>query len=130
MRPGRAAAGPPALALALAIGWSAPALADSAASRNNEGNRLYAQQQYDAALRMYMDAQASRPEAPELHYNIGNALYRKGEHEKAAEEYRRAESARDRSLAQAAAFNRGNALMMLGRVDEAVTAYGAVIERH
>lgn len=100
-----------------------PVRADSAAAKNNEGNRLYEERQYDEALRKYMDAQASRPEAAELHYNIGNALYRKAEHDKAIEEYRRAESTTDPDLAQAATFNRGNALMMQERVEDAINAY-------
>ena len=100
-----------------------PAAADPAASRNNEGNKLYNQKQYDEALKMYTDAQASRPEAPELHYNIGNVLFRKKEYDKAVEEYLRAQAAPDRGLSQAATFNRGNALLMQGKPEEAIQAY-------
>jgi tetratricopeptide (TPR) repeat protein len=110
------------LSAALAI-TAAGAAGDEAASRNNEGNRLYLRQEYDEALKRYTEAQASRPGAPELHYNIGNVLYRKGELDKAAEEYRRAQAAPDRRLAQAALYNRGNALMTQGRLQEAVGAY-------
>lgn len=100
-----------------------PAAADPTASRNNEGNKLYNQKQYDEALKMYTDAQASRPEAPELHYNIGNVLFRKKEYDKAVEEYLRAQAAPDRALSQAATFNRGNALLMQGKPEEAIQAY-------
>ena len=100
-----------------------PAAADEAASRNNEGNRLYLKQQYDEALKRYTEAQASRPGAPEMHYNIGNVLYRKGEMDKAAEEYLRAQAAPDKRLSQAALYNRGNALMSRGRLQDAVNAY-------
>jgi tetratricopeptide (TPR) repeat protein len=98
------------------------ALAD-VASKNNEGNRLYEQKKFDEALKSYTDAQASRPGAPELHYNIGNVLFRKGEFAKAIEEYRRAQSAAGASLSEAATFNRGNAHMMQGQVQEAIGAY-------
>ena len=94
-----------------------------AASQNNEGNRLFQQKRYDEALKKYTDAQASRPGAPELHYNIGNVLFRKGEFEKAIEEYRRAGAVADPRLSQAATYNRGNALMMQGRLPEAVKTY-------
>src|SRR5207249_1802976 len=70
-------ASPPAsitLALLLALAWASPAWADPAASKNNEGNRLYNQKRYDDALKKYTDAQVSRPDAIELHYNIGNVL--------------------------------------------------------
>ncbi len=107
----------------LALALARPAAADPAASRNNEGNKLYNQKQYDEALKLYTDAQASRPEAPELHYNIGNVLFRKKEYDKAVEEYLRAQAAPDRALSQAATFNRGNALMMQGKPEEAIQAY-------
>ena len=93
------------------------------ASKNNEGNRLYEQKRYDDALKKYTDAQASLPNSPELHYNIGNVLFRKGEFAKAIEEYVRAQSAGTRSLSEAATFNRGNALMMGGQIQEAINAY-------
>ena len=94
-----------------------------AAARNNEGNRLYEERQYDDALKLYTDAQARLPNAPELHYNIGNVLFRKSQFDKAAEEYRKAESAADPVLAQRATYNRGNALLMQRRPKEAVQAY-------
>jgi tetratricopeptide (TPR) repeat protein len=98
------------------------ALADTA-SKNNEGNRLYNEKRYDDALKKYTDAQASRPNSSELHYNIGNVLFRKGEFAKAIEEYLRAQSGGGRALSQAATFNRGNALMMQGQIQDAINAY-------
>jgi len=100
-----------------------PAVADPAARKNNEGNRLYEQKKFDDALKKYVDAQASRPGAPELHYNIGNVLFRKKEYDKAVEEYLRAQAAPDPVLSQAALFNRGNALMMQGHLEDAIQAY-------
>ena len=100
-----------------------PALADPAARKNNEGNRLYEQKQFDEALRLYMDAQASKPGAPELHYNIGNVLFRKKDYDKAVAEYMRAQAAADPVLSEAATFNRGNAHLMQGHLEDAVQAY-------
>src|SRR5262245_11518179 len=114
-----AALGTPLLAAALV----SPAAADQAATKNNDGNQLYEQKKYDDALKMYVDAQASRPGAPELHYNIGNVLFRKKEFDKAIEEYLRAQAASDPVLSQAASFNRGNAFLMQGRPEEAIKAY-------
>jgi Ca-activated chloride channel family protein len=111
-----------ALALLVLAAIPAPALADEA-SRNNEGNRLYEQKRYDEALRKYTDAQALKPAAPELHYNIGNVLFRKGEIDKAIEEYLRSQSAADVRLKEAATYNRGNALMQKGKAQDAVNAY-------
>ena len=78
------------MAVFLILAGASAATADEAASKNNQGNRLYNQKKYDDALRLYTDAQASRPEASELHYNIGNVLFRKKEYDKAVEEYLRA----------------------------------------
>jgi Ca-activated chloride channel family protein len=112
------------LAGLLLLGASADsARADPAASKNNEGNRLYEQKRFDEALKMYTDAQASRPGAPELHYNIGNVLYRKGEFDKALEEYLRAQGASGPALSQASIYNRANALLQQGKVQDAVNAY-------
>ena len=111
------------LSCVLALALFRAAAADPTASKNNEGNKLYNQRKYDEALKMYTDAQASRPDAPELHYNIGNVLFRKKEYDKAVEEYLRAQAAPDRGLSQAATFNRGNALLMQGRPEEAIQAY-------
>jgi Ca-activated chloride channel homolog len=111
------------LALLLGAAGFPAAGADSAASRNNEGNRLYEQKRYDEALKLYTDAQAARPAAPELHYNIGNVLFRKGEFDKAVEEYLRSQTAAEPALSEAATYNRGNALLRQGRPKEAINAY-------
>ena len=111
------------IALILTLAAARGARADSAASKNNEGNRLYERRQLDEALKMYTDAEATRPGAPELHYNIGNVLFRKGELEKAIEEYQRARAASSPVLRQAATFNSGNALLREGKLQEAVGAY-------
>ena len=114
---------PLAVLLLAGLAMAAPAAADPTARNNNEGNRLYEEKKYDEALKKYIDAQASRPGAPELHYNIGNVLFRKKEYDKAVEEYLRAQSAADPVLSEAALFNRGNALAMQGRLEDAIQAY-------
>ena len=111
-----------AAALLVALFLPAPAHADPAA-KNNQGNRQYEAKRYDDALKSYTDAQAERPAAPEIHYNIGNVLMRKGDVDKAIEEYLRAQTSGPKSLAEAAHFNRGNALMMKGELQPAIDAY-------
>lgn len=111
-----------AAALLLAILLPAPAFADPAV-KNNQGNRQYEAKRFDDALKSYTDAQAERPASPEIHYNIGNVLLRKGDVDKAIEEYLRAQSTGPKSVAEAAHFNRGNALMMKGEFQPAIDAY-------
>jgi Ca-activated chloride channel family protein len=119
---GAAAATAAAAALLLGLVAPSPARADPAA-KNNQGNRQYEAKKYDEALKSYTDAQAERPAAPELHYNIGNVLLRKGEVDKAIEEYLRAQTSGPKSLSEAAHFNHGNALMMKGELQPAIDAY-------
>jgi tetratricopeptide (TPR) repeat protein len=111
------------LLLGLVLSGARPVCADSTAAKNNEGNRLYNDKKYDEALKMYIEAQASRPQAPELHYNIGNVLFRKGEYDKAVEEYMRAQAAKDPALAESAAYNRGNAFLAQHQLPQAVNSY-------
>lgn len=115
---GSAPAGLLVLAMTLA-----PAYAASAASLMEEGNRLFEEGRYDEALKLYTEAQIEAPDAPETHLSIGNVLFRKGEHAKAREAYRRALAARDRSLAGSAHYNSGTASFAEGDLPEAVSRF-------
>lgn len=76
-----------------------------------EGNKHYSRQQFDQALNKYRDAQIQSPEAAELHYNIGNALYQKKDYAGAMEEFRKAiMNSDDVNLHTQAYYNIGNAL--------------------
>lgn len=73
-----------------AIPWIAlPTIALIIACTNTEfrlidaGNSAYTNDQLDKALTSYRDAAESAPDAPELHYNIGNTLHRLGDYEEA-----------------------------------------------
>jgi Ca-activated chloride channel homolog len=112
-----------ALGVLLVAAMTGPVSAADVASSNNEGNRLYEQKRYDEALRKYTDAQAKKPTAPELHYNIGNVLFRKGDIDKAIEEYRRAQVTTSTRLRQAATYNQGNALLQQGKAQDAINSY-------
>lgn len=95
----------------------------SARSKNEEGNRLYKAKKYAEALRRYTEAQLEAPDAPQLHYNLGNTLYRQGELEKARDEYRRSLAAGDRTLDREAVYNLGNAHLAQEQYQDAIAAY-------
>ncbi len=116
-------AGTAAAGLLILLTTLAPAHAASAAALMEEGNRLFEEGRYDEALKLYTEAQIEAPDAPEIHLSIGNVLFRKGEHAKAREAYRRALAARDRSLAGSAHYNSGTASLAEGDLPEAVNRF-------
>jgi len=101
----------------------APELLASARSKNRDGNRLYEEKKYDEALKRYTEAQLEAPDAPQLHYNLGNVLFRKGDLEKARDEYRRALASADPGLDPRAIYNLGNTFFTRQEYKDAVAAY-------
>ena len=122
MRPSSLLLRLPAAALLAALALSPPLFA-SARSKNEEGNRLYKEKKYDEALKRYTEAQLEAPDAPQLHYNLGNVLFRKGDLEKARDEYLRALAAADPGLDPRAVYNMGNAFFSQQQYKEAISAY-------
>jgi Ca-activated chloride channel family protein len=70
----------------LLAGILAP-LGGTAHRETEEGNRFYDEGSFEDALRAYTEAQVAAPEAPELHYDIGNVLCRQGDFKGAAEAF-------------------------------------------
>ncbi len=91
--------------------------------RTEKGNALYLKGENEPALTEYQKAQATIPEAPQLHYDIGNVLYRQENWAGAAEAYERSLGAAGPELAPRAAYNLGNALFHDEKYDDAVKAY-------
>jgi len=112
-----------ALVLLAAAAWPQRTWAESASGLVEEGNRLYLEKRYDEALERYDRAGKLAPGSPVIDLNIGNALYGKGDYEKAYERYRQAFSAKERSLAQGARFNAGNAHFAQEKWQEAIQQY-------
>lgn len=98
-------------------------LGGEAHRRTEKGNKSYLKGQNDAALEDYQKAQAVLPEAPQLHYDLGNVLYRQENWAGAAEAYERALGAAGAELAPRAAYNLGNALFRDEKYDDAIKAY-------
>jgi len=100
-----------------------PATAASAPALVDEANRLFKEGKLDDALKLYTQAQLSKPDSPEIQIGIGNVFYRKGEFDKAREAYQRAFAARDGKLAQSARFNSGTANLSEQKYKEAIEDY-------
>jgi Ca-activated chloride channel family protein len=98
-------------------------LGGEAHRRTEKGNALYLEGENDPAISEYQKAQAKLPEAPQLHYDIGNVLYRQENWAGAADAFERALGAADPDLSARAAYNLGNARFHDEKYDDAVKAY-------
>jgi Ca-activated chloride channel family protein len=110
------------LALVMLAGLST-LLGGEAHRRTEKGNALYLKGEAEPALSEYQKAQAALPEAPQLHYDIGNVLYRPKNWAGAAEAYEHALGVAGPDLSSRAAYNLGNALFHDEKYDDAVKAY-------
>lgn len=99
------------------------ARADSVASKNKDGNRLFGQGKYQDAEKAYLDAEVQSPDRPELLYNLGNALIKQKKYEQALQSLRQAVSKGDKGLQESSWFNAGNALFEMGNFRDASQAY-------
>lgn len=105
-------------ALALCILPAAPAASMTAEEYFKDGNRLYRDDLYWAALLRYRQAGEAGLDTPLLHYNQGVAHYRAGQHIRARESLMRALDSS--SLRVAAQYNLGLNAYRLGETDEAL----------
>ena len=89
--------------------------AESLRSLVKTGNEAYRAGEFDEALNAYRQAQAEAPQDALGKFNEGAALYRKDEHDSAAEAFRAAaldaKAAGDSQLEAKSLFNLGNALL-------------------
>ncbi len=89
-----------------------------------EGNKYFAEEKYDEANNKYRDAEVSNPESPIVHFNIGDALYKKRKYEKALEAFQKATQKSDDVQLQAQSYyNLGNTLYRLDKWPESILAY-------
>jgi len=101
----------------------APAYADSIASKNKNGNRLFEQGKYEDAEKAYLDAQVLMPGKPELSYNLGNSLIKQQKYDQALQSLRLALSRGDKALQANSWYNAGNALYDTGSFQDSAQAY-------
>lgn len=88
-----------------------------------EGNKLYTEEKYDEANNKYRDALVNNPENPVIHFNIGNAQYKKKIYEEALKDYEKSLSIDDVMAQSKAYYNMGNSLYRAGKLPESILAY-------
>ncbi len=78
------------------------------ADKVQKANEAFANGKVDEALKGYTDAQLSRPDSPELQYNIGSVHYKKGAFKDAAKAFEGALLNEDKKEKAATYYNLGN----------------------
>ena len=81
---------PPTCSILLVLIVAAPAGAVSPGEAVRQGNALYEAGSFGAAARQYEAAEQVLPDAPAVHFNLGNALFKQQRLDAAVEHYARA----------------------------------------
>jgi Ca-activated chloride channel family protein len=110
-------------AIAVILGTPFSLEAESLASKNREGNRLFAQGKYEDAEKAYLDAQVKNPGRPEILYNLGNSLIKQNKHDQGIQSLRQSIDKGDTGAKKNSWYNTGNALFSMGRFKDSAEAF-------
>jgi Ca-activated chloride channel family protein len=111
----------------------APALAKDSVDKAKvrAANKLYKKGEYQDAYNLYKnalgDTTRSAPNAAGVYYNGGNALYMQNQFDGALKSYQHSYSP-DSTLTGRMLYNRANALLKSGRLNEAIESYLQALE--
>lgn len=101
---------------------------DASASPLRDGLEAYNAGDYEKALKLFIDAQLDAPDDPKIAYNIGNAYYRLGQFEEAAQSYANALETDDPELKRKALYNLGNSAFRRQQIEKAIEQYEAALK--
>ena len=101
---------------------------DKASRKNAEGNALYEQKDFPAALDKYVEANDGKAHRQELAYNLANTFYQQRKYQEALQELEKAIASGNSSLNEKIHFNRGNTFFQMGKYQEAIEAYKNALE--
>jgi Ca-activated chloride channel homolog len=88
--------------------------AESPASKNREGNRLFAEGKYEEAEKAYLEAQVKSPGKPEILYNLGNSLIKQEKYPQGIQALQQSADKGDDRIKTNSAYNTGHALYSKG----------------
>lgn len=92
-----------------------------------EGYDAYRKEEYDTALKHFLDGQVDQPDDPHVLYNIGNAFYKTGQYENAYTYYSRALANAPEPLKEKVLYNMGNTAYRRQALQEAIKNYEAAL---
>jgi tetratricopeptide (TPR) repeat protein len=113
----------PLLGVVMLLLAASNAEAQSPASRNKEGNRLFAQGRYEDAEKAYLDAQVKDPGKPEVLYNLGNSLIKQKKYDQGVQSLRQSIDKGDKGTKEKSWYNTGNALFSMGDFKNSTDAF-------
>jgi Ca-activated chloride channel family protein len=93
-----------------------------------KGYQAYQHKAYEKALKQFIDGQLKDPDNPSVLYNIGNAYYKTGNFDAAAEHYLQALPKASPELKHSLLYNLGNAAYRMGALEKAVEHYKAALQ--
>ncbi len=99
------------------------ARAESLASKNREGNHLFAQGKYEDAEKAYIEAEAKSPGRPEVLYNLGNSLIKQEKYQEGIQILHQSIGKGETEIKEHSWYNAGNALYSMGNFRDSVEAY-------
>jgi len=108
----------------------------SVAGDVNKANGLYSQGKYDASLDLYQKALDKDDKSPVVKYDLGTALYKKGDYDKALEYLEQAAQDKNIKIKPKAEYNLGNDLYKSGmlkvntNVDDAIKSLQEAIGQY
>lgn len=83
-----------------------------------KGNKLYEEKNYDEAIKNYSASQADQPDSDIINFNIGTALFKKGDFQEAIESFTKALLTEKNDVEAMANYNIGNSKFKLGQLKE------------
>lgn len=90
----------------------------SAKKNVREANKLYQRGKIDEALQKYNDASVSLPDSDIINFNMGAALYKKEDYQKAIDTFTKALTSDNKKTEADALYNLGNCKYKLGKLKE------------
>lgn len=115
------------LVVSVAFLWQ-PALNAADRTKIKGGVEAFNNEQWDDALNNFQDALVDDPTNPLLHYNVGDALYKKKNYEEAVNSYEKSLNTNDAQLQGKAYYNIGNSYYRLNKYQEAIDYYKKALE--
>lgn len=114
----------PALMACLAAFFLFTGFLETSSGTVKKGNEHFKNKRYQSALEAYRKVQIKNPEAPEVLYDLGTALYKTDAFQESAQDLEAAsKTARDTQLKASALYNHGNVQYRLGNFDGAIDSY-------